>query len=316
MKIRKINKILILILVVFIFTGCTTVLKDPKTKKAVYYEDAKLKITLNENILCKPTNDGIIKKYNKYKKQINIEKLPDCNKFTPSDGNYNGLWESLIVKPLAWLTLKIGKYVKSYGIALIILSIIIRLILSPFTKKTAVQSENMKKMQPEMDRINKKYENKTDQESMNKKSMEMMTLYKKYNINPFSSCLFAFIQIPLLFGFLEAVNRVPVIFEENLFGLTLGTTPLKAITSGHIEYVIIILLIVITTYISQKLNKTAPTPQTNDIDPNTMTNFMLIMISIMSLNFSVALSLYWISSTIFTIIQNLIVMKSSKKEVK
>lgn len=310
---RRLKKILILLFVVFTFTGCTTVLKDPETKKAVYYEDESVKITLNENILCKPTNEGVIKKYDKYKKQIDISKLPDCSEFTPSDGTYNDLWETLVVKPLAWLTLKIGKLVNSYGIALIILAIIIRLLLAPFTKKTAVQSENMKKMQPEMDRINKKYEGKTDQESMNKKSLEMMTLYKKYEINPFSSCLFAFIQIPLLIGFLEAVNRVPVIFEENLFGLVLGTTPLKAITSGHYEYIIIILLIIGTTYISQKLNKTAPTPQTNDIDPNTMMNFMLILISIMSLNFSVALSLYWISSTIFTIIQNLIVKRKSEK---
>lgn len=313
---KKISKILIIVFVVFILTGCTTVLKDPKTKKAVYYEDEKVKITLNENILCKPTNKGVIKEYNKYKKQVDISKLPDCDEFTPSDGTYNGLWETLVVKPLAWLTLKLGNLVNSYGIALIILSILIRLILAPFTKKTAMQSENMQKMQPEMDRINKKYEGKTDQESMNKKSLEMMTLYKKYDINPFSSCLFAFIQIPLLFGFLEAVNRVPVIFEENLFGLVLGTTPLKAITSGHYEYIIIVIIIIGSTYISQKLNKTAPTPQTDDIDPNTMTNFMLILISIMSLNFSVALALYWIASTLFTIVQNLIVKKKTKKEGK
>ena len=294
MKKGKIMKILVVVLSIFIITGCTTTLKDPKTKKVVTYEDEKVKITLNENILCKPTNKGLVKEYNKYKKQIDISKLPDCDKFKPSDANYNNLWETLVVKPLAWLTLKIGSLVKSYGIALIILSIIIRLILAPFTKKTAMQSENMKKMQPEMDRIN-----------------------KKYDINPFSSCLFAFIQIPLLFGFLEAINRVPVIFEENLFGLILGTTPFKAITSGHIEYAIIVILIGATTFISQKLNTTAPTPQTNDINPNTMMNFMLVMIVIMSLKFSVALSLYWIASTLFTIVQNLIVIKTSKKkEVK
>ncbi len=316
MKNKRIRKTFLILFIVLMMTGCTTILKDTKTNKAVYYEDSKVKITLNQNILCKPENKGVIKKYKNYKNQINIDKLPDCNKFIPSDGNYNNLWETLVVKPLAWITLKLGKAVNSYGIALIILAIIIRLILAPFTKKTAMQSENMKKMQPEMDRINKKYENKTDQESLNKKSLEMMTLYKKYNINPFSSCLFAFIQIPLLFGFFEAINRVPVIFEENLFGLILGTTPLKAITSGHYQYIIIVLLIIITTYISQKLNKTAPTPQTNDINPNTMMNVMLVMISIMSLNFSVALSLYWISSTIFTIIQNLFVKKEFEREGK
>lgn len=317
MKKSKVVKALLIVFTIILLTGCTTILKDPKTKKAVYYEGDNLKITLNENILCKPVSKGLKAKYNKYKKQIDISKLPDCEDFTPSDATYNDLWETIIVKPLAWLTIKIGNLVHSYGIALVILSILIRLLLSPFTKKTAMQSEYMKQMQPEMDRINKKYENKTDQESMNQKSMEMMGLYKKYNINPFSSCLYAFIQIPLLFGFLEAVNRVPIIFEENLFGLVLGTTPLKAITSGHYVYIIIILLIVGTTFLSQKLNKTAATPQTNDINPNTMTNIMLVMIAFMSLNFSVALSLYWIASTVFTIVQNLIVMKkTNKKEVK
>ncbi|MBO6195050.1 MAG: YidC/Oxa1 family membrane protein insertase [Bacilli bacterium] len=313
---KNIKKILILLFLVVFITGCTVTLKDPKTKKVVTYEDSNLKITLNQNILCQPTNKGLVNKYKKYKKQIDISKLPKCTEFKPSDANYNNLWETLVVKPLAWITLKMGNLVNSYGIALIILSLIIRLCLAPFTKGTAEQSENMKKMQPELDRINKKYENKNDQESMQAKTMETMTLYKKYNVNPFSSCLFAFIQIPLLFGFLEAINRVPVIFEENLFGIVLGTTPLKAITSGHYQYAIIVILIGLTTFISQKLNKTAPTPQTNDINPNTMLNVMLVMIVFMSLNFSVAISFYWIASTIFTIIQNLIVKKKSEKEVK
>lgn len=311
---KTMKKVLVFLFLIVMVTGCTTVLKDPKTKKAVTYEDKNLKITLNQNILCKPTNKGVIKKYEKYKKQIDINKLPECTKFKISDGNYNNLWETIIVKPLAWLTINVGKIVKSYGIALIILSILIRLILAPFTKGTAQQSENMKKMQPEVDRINKKYEGKTDQQSMQAKSMETMALYKKYNINPFSSCLFALVQIPLLFGFLEAINRVPVIFEENLFGLVLGTTPMKAITTGHYQYALIVIIIGVTTFISQKLNKTAPTPSSNDINPNTMLNMMLIMIVFMSLNFSVAISLYWIASTLFTICQNLIVKKMAEKK--
>lgn len=313
MKNNKIKKILIVLLLVVALTGCTKVLKDPKTKKIAYYENNKVKITLNENILCKPTDSGLVKEYNKYKKQVNIDKLPDCKNYSVSDTNYEGLWETLFVKPLAWLIIKLKSIVKNYGIAIIVLGIIIRLILAPFTQKTAVQSEKMKEMQPEMDRINKKYEGKEDQESLNKKSMEMMALYKKYNINPFSSCLFAFIQIPLLMAFSESINRVPVIFEGDLFGLILGTTPLKAMTSGHIEYVIIVLLIVGTTIISQRLNKTASMPSSEGVDPNMMMNMMVIMIAVMSLNFSVALSLYWIASTLFTIAQNLIAKKNKSK---
>ena len=313
---NKIKKVLLLFLLVFILTGCTQALKDPKTKKVVFYENNSVKITLNENILCQPTDKGLLKKYKKYKKQIDVEKLPKCDNFKISDSNYDGIWETVFVKPLAWLLIKMNKLLNNYGLTIIVLGLLIRLVLAPLTQKTAVQSENMKEMQPEMDKINKKYEGKTDQESMQKKSMETMQLYKKYGVNPFSSCLFAFIQIPLLMAFYEAINRVPVIFEGKLFGLILGSTPMKAITGGHYEYLIIVLLIVGSTILQQKLNKTAPTPQKGDINPNMMSNMMVIMIAVMSINFSIALSLYWIASTCFTIIQNLITKKIKQNKNK
>lgn len=305
---KKIGKLFLLILLVITVTGCTVTLKDSKTKKIVYYENNSVKITLNENILCKPTDKGLIKEYNKYKKQVDISKLPDCKTYKISDSSYDGLWETLFVKPLALFIIKVGNLLNNYGLSLIIVGVIIRAILSPFTIKATKQSEQMKKIQPEMEKINKKYENKTDQESLSKKSMEMMALYKKYNVNPLSSCLVAFIQLPILYAFFEAINRVPVIFEEKLFGLVLGTTPMKAITSGHYLYIIIVVLIVLTTIISQKMNKIqAPTQE--GVDPNMMMNTLVVMIAVMSLNFSVALSLYWIASTTFTIIQNLLVKK-------
>lgn len=312
MKKNKV-KIFILLCLVVLLTGCTTILKDTKTNKAVFYENDDVRITLYENILCQPENKGLVKEYNKYKKKIDISKLPKCEKFKVNDSNYEGLWENLIVKPLAWILVNLNKFFNNYGITIVLLGLVIRLLLAPFTHKTAMQSENMKQIQPELDRINKKYEGKDDQESLQKKSLETMQLYKKYDINPFSSCLFAFIQIPLLMGFYESINRVPVIFEGRSFGLILGSTPLKAVTGGHIEYIIIPILIVITTLISQRLNKTSSTPQKGDIDPNVMMNMMVIMIAIMSINFSVALSLYWIASTLFTIIQNLIVKSMKKK---
>jgi len=309
------TKIFIILALVILLTGCATVLKDNKNK-AVFYETNNVKITLYENILCKPETKGLVEKYNKYKKKLDISKLPKCEKFKVSDSKYEGLWDNLIVKPLAWLLVNVNKFFQNYGITIVMMGLLLRLILAPFTQKTAMQSENIKMAQPELDRINKKYEGKNDQDSLQKKSMETMQVYKKYKINPLSSCLFAFIQIPLLMGFYEAINRVPVIFEGKSFGLILGSTPLKAITSGRIEYIIIPLLIVITTIISQKLNKTAATPQQGDINPNFMMNMMVIMIAVMSINFSVALSLYWIASTLFTIVQNLITKWIMNKKVK
>jgi len=308
---KKITIILILFISLFLLTGCTKVLKDGK--QAVVYENKSVRLTLYENILCQPESKGLIKEYNKYKKKVDISKLPKCEKFKIKDSKYEGLWENLFVKPLAWVIVRANKFIGNYGVTIVLLGVLLRLILVPFTYKTMTQSENMKKMQPELDRLNKKYENKLDQESQQKKSMETMQLYKKYKINPLSSCLFAFIQIPLIMAFYEAINRVPVIFEGKLFGLVLGSTPMKAISGGHWAYIIIVILIAGTTFASFYINKNA-TPQQQGMNPNIMPIMMTGMITFMALNLSVALSLYWIASTLFTIFQNVIVMLIKKRK--
>ena len=310
---KNLKKILVLFVAIFLLTGCTKVLKDGKN--AVIYENNSIKITLYENILCQPETKGLVKEYNKYKKKVDISKLPKCEKFKINDSKYEGLWENLFVKPLAWLIVRANKYIKNYGITIVLLGVLLRLILAPFSFKSMSQSENMKKMQPELDRLNKKFEGKEDQESQQKKSMEMMQLYKKYKINPLSSCLFAFIQIPLIMAFYEAINRVPVIFEGKLFGLVLGSTPMKAIAGGHWAYIVIVLLIAGTTFISMFMNKNS-TPQQQGMNPNIMPIMMTGMITFMSLNLSVALSLYWIASTLFTIVQNLIVILIKKRKAE
>ena len=308
---KNIKKILVLFFALFLLTGCTKVLKDGK--KAVIYENNSVKMTMYENILCQPESKGLINEYNKYKKKIDISKLPKCEKFKIKDSKYEGLWENLLVKPLAWVIVRANKFIGNYGVTIVLLGVLIRLLLAPFSFKTMEQSENMKKMQPELDRLNKKYEGKDDAESQQKKSQEMMVLYKKYKINPLSSCLFAFIQLPLVLAFYEAINRVPVIFEGKLFSLVLGTTPMKAISGGHWAYIIIVILIALTAFISFFMNKNA-TPNQNGMNQNVMPIMMTGMITFMSLSLPVALSLYWIASTVFTILQNLVIILIKKRK--
>ena len=306
MKNKKI-KIVFLALLLILSTGCTKTLSDPKTKKAVINPTTGQSLT--QNILCQPTDEDTIKLYKKYKKVVNIEKLPTCEKFEITSGGYEGLWNSIFVKPLAWVIIKIGNFIKSYGLSLIITSLLIRTIAIPITKKTAMQSELIAKAKPELDRLEKKYENKTDQASMMKKSQEMTMIYKKYNINPISGCLFAFLQIPLFIAFLEAINRVPAIFEERFIGFQLGTTPMVGIQNGNFLYLIIIVLVALTTFFSFKLNSTS----TDVNGQNKMMNrVMVITITFMSLFMSSALGIYWITTNLFTVIQNLIVKRSKK----
>lgn len=212
--------------------------------------------------------------------------------------------------------MKVGTFVKNYGLSLIIVAFLIRLLLYPLTKGTTQQAQKMKSAKPEIDLIEKKYKGKTAQEEMMKKSQETMVVYKKYGINPLSSCLFAFLQLPLLFAFLEAINRVPAIFEESFLGLQLGTTPLTAILDkGQYYYILVIAVLAVVTVFSVKSNQTTVGDDTNK-QMNFMNKFLYIFIPVISLSMSTALSLYWIASSSFTIFQSLIVKRSGKNEIK
>ncbi len=304
---KKKFKVLLLILIILLSTGCTKSLKDPKTNKAIINPITGQSLT--ENILCQPTDKDTIELYEKYKDVVDISKLPTCKKFSVTSGGYEGLWNSIFVKPLAWVIIQLGNLVKSYGLSLILTSILIRLIAYPITKKTAMQSELINKAKPELDRLEAKYRDKTDQASMMKKSQEMTMIYKKYNINPVAGCLYAFLQIPLFIAFLEAINRVPALFEEKFIGFQLGTTPLTGMQNGNFIYIIIVLIVGITTYFSFKLN--ASSASMNE-QTNMMNKVMVVTIVIMSLFMSSALGIYWSTTNLFTIIQNLLVKRSKK----
>lgn len=302
MKKNRRTKLILLILILFLTTGCATTLVD-KDKKAV--KNPETGQSLTENILCKPTKKSTIETYEKY--DVKLDKLPDCDEFKVTSGGYEGLWTNLLIKPLAFIILWIGKYVGSFAVAVIIVSLVIRLIAYPVTKKTALQSELLKKANPELERLKKKYEGKTDQESMMKQSQEMLLIYKKYNISPMSGCLFSFLQLPLFIAFFEAINRVPAIFEDQFLGLQLGTTPAIGFgTSSIIVYIILIILIGLTTFFSFKMNATAEMDPSMKMMPIMMTG----MIIVTGLFMPSALGIYWVTSNAFTIVQNMLVKRS------
>lgn len=302
-------KIIIVFLLAIITTGCTTTLVD-ENKKPVTNETTGQNLT--ENIICQPTDKENRKLYKE--NGVKIEKLPTCDEFTPISGKYEGLWTSIFVKPLAFVLLWLGSIVGNYAVSLIIITIVIRLITLPLTQKTALQSENMKKAQPEIEKITKKYKDKQDQESMMRQSQELMMVYKKYNISPMAGCLFAMIQLPLLIAFFEAVQRTPAIFEDSFLGMQLGTTPVVgATTSTFIGYIILMLLIAGTTFYTFRMNLSNA-----NLDPSMkmMPIMMSVIIIITALFMPSALGIYWVISNILTIIQNIVVKRSAEKHGK
>ena len=328
---KKNKKLLIVVIgLVFLLTGCTKQFKDVDGKVV---QDETTKQTLVENILCKPvelkeTYETAIKEKKKELKKLyeegelskkdyndkvdnllDLDKLPVCTKMSITDGGYESIWTSIFVKPLAWLIVQIGKLVGNYGLSIIIITILIKLVLFPLTYKSLKQSENMKKAQPKLSKIEKKYAGKTDQESMMMKSNEMMAVYKEFKINPMSGCLMSFLQIPLFFAFYEELYRLPLLFEGNFLGLHMGMTPLAAAQSGYWYYLVLPVIVGLVTYFSFKMNKNQ---QANDQmkQMNMMFNIMVVMIFITSFSMSTAIIIYWITNSLLGIGQNLLVKRS------
>lgn len=331
---KKNKKILILLFVLVLFlTGCTKQLKDANGKIVTAKETKQV---LVENILCQPEElredyeKALAKKLKDYKKKyeagdiskkeynkntknmLDLDKLPKCKKISVVEGGYETFWTSVFVKPLAWLIVKLGLLVKNYGVAIILITILIKLVLFPFTYKSLKQSENMKKAQPKLNKIEKKYANKNDQESMMMKSNEMMAVYKEYGIKPLSGCLMAFLQIPLFFAFYEALYRLPILFESKFIGLHMGMTPIAGAQAGAWYYLILPILVGVVTYFSFKMNKTGMASSAGDQGKqmNIMFNIMVVMIFITSFSMSTAIIIYWITNSVLSVLQSLLVKRS------
>lgn len=312
---KKAIKILLLILSLAMLTGCTKTLTGEDKKPVKYEETGK---ALTENVLCRPTDENVVNIYKE--NNVDIDKLPKCETFKPFS-EYEGLWTTIFVKPLAWAIINIGLLLEKIGLgkglangfAIVISCLVIRLILYPLTRKTAMQSEKLKEVQPQLEKLEKKYKDKTSEEDQKRKAEEMMAIYAKNKINPLSSCLLSFIQIPLLFAFLEAINRTPVIFENKFLKLDMGTTISHGIMSNlWYAYIIFLLLILATSYFSFRKTLKDQTAMAKQMKGTIY--FMLAMILVGAFSLPVALGIYWITSSLFTILQNMLVERKKAKK--
>lgn len=316
---KKKIMIITLVCVMLLTSGCgnNKYIKDKDGKIVTYEVTGQM---LEKDIVCLPEKDGeLYNIYKEYSDQLNIDfdKLPACSNFKVNSNESSGLWEFLFVKPLAYLILILGKLVGNLGISLILIGLAIRLILLPFTIKSTKQTMNMKKAQPEIEKIERKYRNRTDNESLMAKSQETMLVYQKYKVNPMMGCLMSFIQLPLFFAFLQAIYRTPAIYEETLLTFNLGMTPLVGIKSGNYLYLLLIVLIAVSTYFSfrQTMNQAGSQSEEAAKQMKIMLYVMLFVITYASLSLPTALAFYWIVTYAFIAVQNIVIAKINNKDL-
>ena len=333
MKNKKI-KVGILLSILLLCAGCG---------KKDYIADESGKIVINEStgqnlqkeIFCKPSQDSkIYELYEKYEDQMKtkLSDLPECSNFNVNSNKTNSLWQFLFVKPVAFLILKLGYVFKNMGltnaylgVSLMLIGLLIRFIILPFNIKAQNQSKRMQEAAPAIQRIEKKYAGRNDQESLMMKSQETMAVYQKYHVSPFLSCLLALIQLPLFFAFLQAIYKIPAIYEGSIFSWNLGTTPSVGVFTYHnYTYIILVVLIGLTTFFSFKYSmskqSTSTLPEANN-QMKVMLIVMTVFITFASLSLPTAIALYWIVTYAFIIIQTFIINlinknKDSKKSKK
>lgn len=211
------------------------------------------------------------------------------------------------------------------GFAIILLTIIVKLILAPLTRKSIRSQILMKKMEPELKQIKKDFPNKEEQA---KKTFE---LYKKYGTNPFSGCLVILIQLPVIFAlyyvFYKGITvdqsliysfiNIPEISHTkflNLIEMSSKNIPLAIIT-GLSQFVQGYLSIPLKTKEQKEENK-GKQPDFQEALSNSMqTNIKYILpvfIAFVAYQTSAAVALYWITSNIFTIVQEWFIRRKLK----
>jgi len=182
----------------------------------------------------------------------------------------------------------------NYGIAIIILSILLQIIIFPLGLKSYKAMAIMKKIQPEMQAIQIKYKNEPQ-----KMNAEIMELYRKYGANPLSGCWPMLLQIPIFFSLFTTLRN-----SWNLHGAKFIFW-IKDLSAKDPYYVLPILMGALM-YFQQQL-----TPQTS-ADPMQakIMKWMPIIFTFMFLSFPSGLVLYWIINSIFSIAQNLYLKKN------
>lgn len=193
---------------------------------------------------------------------------------------------NLLAQPLFVVLTFFYGFFKNYGVAIILLTVLIKIIFWPLTHKSYSSMKSMQKLQPEMQKLRDKHKN--DKENLNK---EMMTLYKTHRVNPLGGCLPMLVQIPVFFALYQVLlNSIALRHAPFAFWLT--------DLSAKDPYYITPLLMGASMFVQQKM-----TPTTADPMQAKIFMMMPVIFTFMFLNFPSGLVIYWLVNNLLTILQ-------------
>ncbi|MBY0009049.1 YidC/Oxa1 family membrane protein insertase [Paenibacillus typhae] len=218
---------------------------------------------------------------------------------TTEDLKNGGFWQSNVVYYFAIALDTFAKWFNGqYGLAVLVMVIIVRTLILPLTMKQVKSSRAMQAIQPELQKIQKKYKDQPE-----KVQQETMRLFQENKVNPMAGCLPLIVQMPIFIALYNSIYYNPDLREHSFLWLQLGEPD---------KLFILPLLAAATTFLQTRMmTKMNPVQQQGPMQ------FMMmvypVLIFIMSYNFPAALPLYWVYSNLYTIIQNYFLYRNNDK---
>jgi len=223
------------------------------------------------------------------KKRLNLEAVGAID----LTGVINYGMFSFLVFPLLFSLRWIYQFVSNYGVAIILLTCLLSLLLFPFRLKQMLSMKKMQAVQPKIKAIQDKYRRykKTDPRRA-EMNQEIMAIYKEHGVNPLGGCLPLLLQMPLLFAFYSLLANSIELRQAPFFGWIQDL-------SAKDPYYVLPLVMGLTMLVSQKM--TPMTPGTDPTQTKIMTMVMPGVLTVMFLNVSSGLNLYFLCSNIFQV---------------
>jgi len=221
-------------------------------------------------------------------------------------------WFWFVSRPLNWLLNVYHGWFDgiakkwSWGLAIILLTITVRIFIWPLHAKSTRTMKRMAKLKPEMDKLKEKYP-----DDPNKLNTEMMGLYRKFGINPLGGCLPMFLQLPIFFGFYRMLQYAVELRGQGFLWVNDLSQPDTMARLAGIPINLLPVVMALTSFLQIKM-----TPMTGDKLQQRIILFMPLLFFFFCYNFASALALYWTTQNIFSIGQTWLMNKVPEPELK
>ena len=246
-------------------------------------------------------------------------------------------FNALFVWPLSWVLNKLAPVITVGGAIAVVTAVVNGLLAVFITLKSQMGMQRMQMLQPELNKIQRKYEGRDDQASKMRMAQEQQQLMNKYNVNPGSMMLVQFIQLPIIMAMFMAIQRAEAVVNGTFLGMNLQVKPSEAfglLFKGDLSglpYIILFLLMAVTQVILVLLpmyfqkKKAAAEAEKHHRKPEPTNNqnvmmqmYMIVMVLAFGLMWQSGMSLFWFIRNIVDIIKTIIVQNimenNSQKE--